>query len=75
MVAKPSLRCVRERTQNLLRMVFLSEMAGKSQSRFFPSTPQGKKAITPRRSRASEPSLRNVGEVSESSIVAAKLSL
>jgi hypothetical protein len=50
-----------------------SEMAGNNQSMFSSLTPCGKKAMTPRSSRASGPSSRNIGEASESSIVAARL--
>ena len=38
--------------QNLLKMFFLSEVVGNNQSRFFSSTPCGKKATTSSRSLA-----------------------
>ena len=70
----PLYRYVKERTQNLSKMFFLSGMVGNSQSRFFLSTPWGK-AMTPMSSRASGPSSRNIKEDSETSMAEARLLL
>ena len=67
------LRYVRERIQNLPKILALLRTVGNNQPRFFSSTPCGKKAMTPRSSRASGPRSWNIGEASESSIVAARL--
>ena len=80
----PSLRYVKERAQNLSRMRPTSWMVGNNQSRLFSSIPCGKKATTSISSRALGESLwgpeegvswRNVGEASESSIVAARIAV
>ena len=75
MVMKLLLRCVKERVQNLSKTVFLSEIVGSNQLRLSLVILCGKNATTPRSSRALGPSLRNVGEVGESSMAASRLSL
>ena len=75
MVMKWLLRYVKERAQNLSKMLVLLEMVGNNQSKWFSLIPCGKNATTPRTSRAMGSRLRNVGEASESSMVASRLSL
>src|SRR5882757_356044 len=59
--------------QNLSMMLLLFETVGNNQSRFVSLAPRGKKAMTPRRSRALDPSWRNVGEASKSPTAAVRL--
>ena len=59
--------------QNLFNVFGPSEIVGNNYSVSFSPTPCGKKVAAPMSSRPSRPSSREIGEASESSIVAARL--